>query len=116
MAKKNSKHYKQLHEDIYKNNLYCKYIDLYQDKTDEELYQYLRHLADKLGHPPRKADVPGYYYIKKRLGSWPRILEQAGLKQVTERRKKKLARKKKVKEEKMILKVENDEKRKAENI
>ena len=112
---KNSKYYKQLHEDIYKNNLYCEYITIYQDKTDEELYQYLRHLAAKLGRPPLKADVPGYYYIKKRLGSWPRILEQAGLKQVTERRKKKLAQRRKVKEEKLRLKNAESE-RDKENV
>ena len=108
MAKKNSKYYKPLHGDFYKNNLYGKYIDIYREKTDEELYQYLKDLAAKLGRPPLKADVPGYCYIKKRLGSWPRILEQAGLKQVTEKRKKKLAQRKKAKEEKIRLKEERN--------
>ena len=79
-------------------------------KTDEELYQYLRVLAVKLGHPPHKADVPGYYYIKKRLGSWPRILEQAGLKQVSERRQKKLEQRKRFKEETSCLRSNEEEK------
>jgi hypothetical protein len=49
--------------------------------TDEELMQYLRNAARKLGHLPKKREVPGYALIKSRFGPWPRVLEMAGLKE-----------------------------------
>lgn len=48
--------------------------------SDEELLRYVQDIAQTLGKLPQKADVPGCCYIKQRLGSWPRILEKAGLK------------------------------------
>ncbi len=58
------------------------YIERYKKKSDEQLYQYLRDIADELGRVPKKSEVPAYGYIKSRLGSWPRILEKAGIKPV----------------------------------
>jgi len=53
--------------------------------TDEEIFEYLRDIARKLGRPPAKQDVAGYIYIKNRFGPWPRVLERAGLKAVSKR-------------------------------
>lgn len=69
-----------------RNDLRRRHVALYRMESDEQIYQRLRCLAAKLGRPPTKAEVPGFYYIKSRLGSWPRILEKAGLKPVSERR------------------------------
>ena len=52
-------------------------------ETDEELLKRLKNLAEELGRLPKKEDVPGAYYIKQRLGPWPRIMEKAGLKPVS---------------------------------
>ncbi len=52
----------------------------HRDDTDRQLLQYIRDRAAKLGHIPKKSEVPGYTYLKGRLGPWPRILEKAGLK------------------------------------
>lgn len=67
-------------------------IAFYRMKSDEQLYQYLCDIAEQLGRPPTKAEVPGSHYIKARLGSWPRILEKAGIKPVSEKRCYKLER------------------------
>ena len=77
-----------------------RHIVLYRTESDEQIYQRLRCLADKLGRPPTKADVPGFDYIKSRLGSWPRILEQAGLKPVSRRRWYRLEQKAQARKEK----------------
>lgn len=63
-----------------------RHIAIYRTESDEQIYQRLRCLAEKLGRPPTKADVPGFDYIKSRLGSWPRILERAGVKPVSHKR------------------------------
>jgi hypothetical protein len=57
------------------------FAKLHRNDTDEELLQYVKASADKLGHIPRKGEIPGYVYIKSRFGPWPRVLEKAGLKQ-----------------------------------
>jgi hypothetical protein len=61
----------------------------HKNDTDEKLLQYLVDKAAELGRIPTKRDIPGYTYIKSRLGAWPRVLEKAGLR---ERRPKKLRR------------------------
>ncbi len=73
---------------------------VYQMKSEEQLYQYLRGIADQLGRPPTKAEVPGFQYIKARLGNWPRILEKAGIKPVSENRRYKLERRAQARKEK----------------
>lgn len=66
-------------------------LALYEGASDEELLGHIRALAQRLGRPPNKAEVPGFAYIKKRLGApWPRILERAGVKEVSEGRLRKL--------------------------
>lgn len=77
-----------------------RYIALYRTESDEQIYQRLRFLAKKLGRPPTKADVPGFDYIKSRLGNWPRILEQAGLKPVSKRRWRRLEQREQARKEK----------------
>jgi hypothetical protein len=72
------------------HDLCRKSIAFYRMESDEQIYQHLRCLAAELGRPPTKAEVPGFYYIKSRLGNWPRILEKAGLKPVSARHKKEI--------------------------
>ena len=71
-------------------------IARYKLMSDEELYDILRAKNDELGHLPAKKDIPGAEYFKQRFGPWPRILEAAGLKPVSEqhlRRKEKYRQK-----------------------
>ncbi len=62
---------------------------LHQNDTDQALLTYVRAVAEQLGEIPKVKDVVGYYFIKKRLGPWPRVLEKAGLKQKSKRREEK---------------------------
>lgn len=82
----------------------AEHLALYMKDTDEQLYQRIRDIAAKLGHLPRKEDVPAFDYIKKRLGPWPRVLEQAGLKPVSEKRRTKQEDKEQLKHTKKRLK------------
>lgn len=60
----------------------------YLDKmTDEDVFLYLRKKAVQLGRPPKRSDfVELDGKLKMRFGPWPRLLEAAGLKPVSERR------------------------------
>lgn len=62
------------------------------DDSDEELLAYLRDCAAALGHIPTKNEVIGCRYLKQRLGPWNRVLETAGLREVTPKRLAKLER------------------------
>lgn len=64
------------------------YISVYRKETDEQLYQRVRNIAAELGRLPMKSELPAFVYLKARLGNWPIIMEQAGLKQVSERRRR----------------------------
>ena len=83
-------------------------VRYYSELSDEQLYDIIRRRTAQLGHLPRKIDVPGSNYMRQRLGPWPRILEAAGVKEVTSNRvkrrnarkeKQKTSRKRKRKEE-----------------
>ena len=68
----------------------------YAAMSDEALLDILRQKAAELGRLPIKDDVACAFYFKQRFGPWPRILEQAGLKPVSEvhmRRKDKYKKK-----------------------
>lgn len=67
-----------------------KMIEIYERMTDEEIFQFVRNTADELGRIPTKNDLLCPWYLKERFGPWPRFMEKAGVKQVSERRKKKL--------------------------
>lgn len=69
---------KYLTED--ENNL----LRAYQKMTDEELLDVICKMAEKMGRIPRKQDVELSWYFKNRFGPWPRMLEAAGLKPVSE--------------------------------
>ena len=56
----------------------------YQRMSDEALLDVLRQKAEELGRLPTKSDVACFVYFKYRFGPWPRILEKAGLKPVSE--------------------------------
>lgn len=62
----------------------------YQTMSDEELLDLIRKRTEELGHPPRKEDMEGVRVLKNRFGPWPRLLERAGVKEPSERRKRKL--------------------------
>lgn len=84
-------------------------IARYKLMSDEELYDILRAKNAELGHLPAKKDVPGAEYFKQRFGPWPRILEAAGLKPVSERQ---LHRKEKYKKKHMEMRKCTSENRK----
>lgn len=60
--------------------LEAEFAKQHKHDSDAELIQYLRSIADKLGHIPKKREILGYALIKSRFGPWPRVLEMAGLK------------------------------------
>lgn len=66
-------------------------IEIYERMIDEEIFQFVRNTAEELGRMPTKADLMCPWYLKERFGPWPRFLEKAGVKEVSERRQKKLA-------------------------
>jgi hypothetical protein len=61
-------------------NLEAEFAKKHKRDTDEELIDYIRDTAKRLGHIPSKHEVRGYALIKSRFGPWPRALEIAGLK------------------------------------
>ena len=67
-----------------------KMIDIYERMTDEEIFNFVRSTTEELGHLPTKADLLCPWYLKERFGPWPRFLEKAGVKELSERRKKKV--------------------------
>ena len=88
----------------------------YAAMSDEELYDVLRMKAKELGRLPIKNDVVCAEYFKQRFGPWPRILEQAGLKPVSEQH---LRRKEKYKKKHTELRkrsTENRRKRREERM
>ena len=71
-------------------------VRYYSELPDEQIYDIIRRKTAELGHLPRKIDVHGSTYLRQRLGPWPRILEAAGVKEVTSNRvKRRNARKEK---------------------
>lgn len=80
----------------------------YAAMSDEELLDVLRQRAAELGRLPIKEDVTGAAYFKQRFGPWPRILEAAGLKPVSETH---LRRKDKYKKKHTELRKRSAEKR-----
>ena len=67
-----------------------KMIEIYERMTDEEIFQFVQNTAEELGRVPTKNDLLCPWYLKERFGPWPRFMEKAGVKEVSERRKKKL--------------------------
>lgn len=56
----------------------------YRTLSDEQLLDIIREKTKQLGRPPKKNEVPAAGYFKHRFGPWPRILEAAGVKPVSE--------------------------------
>nr|MCR4962707.1 hypothetical protein [Bacillota bacterium] len=69
----------------------------HREDSDEQLLQYVRQRAEELGRNPKKHEVVGFVYIKNRIGPWPVVLEQAGLKSVSRKRQARAAMKEKIK-------------------
>jgi hypothetical protein len=55
-------------------------LRIYREETDEQLLQRIRDKAAELGRLPRLRELPGFCYLKARFGSWPRMMEKAGIK------------------------------------
>ena len=64
----------------------AEFARLHKSDTDEELIAYLVKCSKELGRCPKKEDIIGHTYLKKRFGPWPRILERAGLKEKSQKR------------------------------
>lgn len=62
----------------------------HKNDTDDDLLKYVYDCSLLLGRPPKKDEVIGSTYLKSRLGPWPRILEKAGLKDISPRRLSKI--------------------------
>ena len=58
----------------------------FKQLSDEELLDVVRKKAEELGRPPKKDEMVGVRVLKNRFGPWPRLLEQAGVKEPTEAR------------------------------
>jgi len=62
----------------------------YDKMTDEEIFGMIREYTAKLGRAPKKTEIPGAFYFKHRFGPWPRFLEAAGVKPVSETYKRRM--------------------------
>lgn len=56
----------------------------YKKMSDEELLDIIREKYKELGRMPNRSDIPVSGYFKSRFGPWPRVLEAAGVKPVSE--------------------------------
>lgn len=65
-------------------------IEIYEHMTDEEIFQFVRNTAEELERIPTKSDLLCPWYLKERFGPWPRFMEKAGVKKLSERRQRKL--------------------------
>ena len=64
--------------------------EIYEKMSDEEIMALIRKTAEELGRMPIKTDFDGVFYLKRRFGPWPRLLECAGVKPVPENRQRKI--------------------------
>ena len=79
----------------------CKMGKTDEKLTREECLKQLQDTAEKCGRYPKKSDFDEetVAMIKSYFGPWPRALEEAGVKEVNQRRiEKKLERRKRMKE------------------
>lgn len=60
-----------------------RFMRKYAGATNDELLLYLRKCAKELGFSPNAGDVLGGPLIKQRFGSWPLVLQEAGLSATT---------------------------------
>ena len=60
----------------------------YESMTDDQVLAVLQQQAAGLDHVPAKYEIPDAAYFKRRFGPWPRVLERAGLKPVSERKER----------------------------
>lgn len=91
MGKKQQKDYLK-----YLSSEELSWMHTYEKMSDEEIYQMIRDKASELGKIPSKADIPGAGFLKIRFGPWPRLLEAAGVKEVSATRMRRLGIKKKM--------------------
>ena len=82
----------------------------YKKKTDRELLDIIRRATKELGRLPTKADIPAAYYFKQKFGPWPRVLEAAGVKPVSETYERREQARKEKHNSKRKLKKQNKKK------
>lgn len=71
-------------EGKYTQEEYEAIIAAYDNMSNDELLQVIRRKTAELGRLPKKSDIPAAWCFKHRFGPWPRVLEAAGVKEVTE--------------------------------
>lgn len=62
------------------------FVQEHKHDSKEDLIYYVQTAARDLGKIPTKDDILGSAYLRSRLGPWPRVLEQAGLKAASKNR------------------------------
>ena len=60
------------------------FLASFRELTDEEVFAFIKGAKELLGRLPVKADIPAFYALKQRFGPWPRMLEKAGVKPLSE--------------------------------
>ena len=74
----------QMQENRYTMEEYEQIIAEYKRMSDEELLDIVRKKTEKLGKTPTRAEIPASHYLKQKFGPWPRVLEAAGVREVSE--------------------------------
>ena len=69
---------------VYTEDELRKITAYYKKLSDDQLLDIIREKNRELGRLPNRADVPASGYFKSRFGPWPRVLEAAGVKPVSE--------------------------------
>lgn len=91
-------------------------VQAYRLMDDEQLLDVIRKMTEELGRLPNRSDVPGDYYFRNKFGPWPRVLEAAGVKPVSEvKLRRDEARRKKHIEQHIRRKMKSKAKRAEQN-
>lgn len=56
----------------------------FKKMSDEQLLKLIAWQVNRLGHLPAKYEAECVRYLKNRFGPWPRLLERAGVKPVSQ--------------------------------
>ena len=59
------------------------FVKMYEKMSEDELLEVIRSKTAELGRLPQKSEIPAAYYFKHKYGPWPRVLEAAGVKEVS---------------------------------
>lgn len=59
------------------------FLETHGDDSNEQLLDYLRSCARRLGHTPYQKEIYGSFLLTQRFGSWSRAVNAAGLREPT---------------------------------